>query len=92
MRNILGKWKSKNKDTDEIVIMEFCPDQTLTYTVALSDGRKQIVKLIYEIQGNYIFTDQPSNPYREKTKFKITSDRLTLVHENVESYYKRIED
>jgi len=56
----------------------------------LSDGRWQIMKLTYRVEGDYLVTDQPSSPRAERTRFRLESDgTLRLEFGGQKSWFRR---
>ena len=70
--------------------MEFGTDGSLTYSIHLAD-RTQILKLSYEVDGDTIWTDQPSAPRKESTRFSIDARGvLELDKAGERSWYERV--
>ena len=68
---------------------DFRADGQLVYSV-LSGDRWQIMKLLYEVDGDTILTDQPSSPHEERTRFAFESDgTLMLELGGQRSWYNR---
>jgi len=69
--------------------MEFRRDGSLTYTVP-GDKREGKIFLTYEVEGNVLITDQPSEPRKEETQFRLTDDgKLVLIRDGQESKFIR---
>ena len=85
---LLGIWHVDTKDVFGDVTLEFSSDGTLRYVVREKE-KSQIMNLTYRIDGDYLITDQPSSPKIEKTKAKITGDKLVLNYNGKEVYYTR---
>ncbi len=91
-RQILGKWNIDAADTNSIKVfgnisMEFKANGELVYTIHL-ENTVQSILMIYEIHGDILITDQPSNPRKEQTKFLITkNDKLELFFEGLKSTF-----
>jgi len=94
MNSIIGIWYVDSEDLNSIemlgnISIEFKANGELIYTIHLEHG-EQIIMMIYEIQGNLLISDQPSNPQKEKTKFLITeAGRLELYFGGVKSVFKK---
>jgi hypothetical protein len=91
---LVGEWYSdltdeKTKGTIGDVIVTFTNDKKLIY--AIVDGhKKQIINMVYFIDGNTLITDQPSNPQKERTEYYfINADTLILKFNNEESRFVR---
>jgi len=68
---------------------DFRSDGRLFYSV-LSEGRWQIMKLTYRVEGDYLVTDQPSHPRTERTRFRLESDgTLMLEFGGQKSWFRR---
>jgi hypothetical protein len=87
---LLGCWQLVPSTSDaEPAEAEFRDDGQLFYSV-LSDGRWQIMKLRYEVDGQILVTDQPSAPRKERTAFSFGGDgKLTLELGGERSVFKR---
>jgi hypothetical protein len=91
--DLVGKWISDPYDPETQenygnVSLEFTDDGRLNYTIHLDD-RDQKIFLNYELQGNMLITDQPSDPKREKTKISMLGDKLILEFGQKKSQYIR---
>lgn len=80
--DLIGEWKSDSDKEYGEVSMHFNADDTLVYSVS-ENGKKQIINLIYWIEGGYLCTDQPSAPKVEKTEAEIKDNKLILNYDNV---------
>ena len=91
---LFGIWISdlddeKTKMNIGSVTMTFMPDGKLVYDINESE-KIQRINLIYWTQGEFVFTDQPSHPNVEKTKFSLPSnDTLILEYGGVQSIFRR---
>jgi hypothetical protein len=90
---LVGRWRID--PTDEAAIaefgmanLEFGKDGRLTYSVD-EGGKQQIMLLTYEVEGQTLFTDQPSSPRQERTQFAIDGDTLQLEFGGVPARFKR---
>ncbi len=69
--------------------MVFIPDGKLVYIVHDLDG-KHVMNLVYEIAGETLITDQPSEPRKEHTGFYFESDDLlVLEYSGVKTWFRR---
>lgn len=71
--------------------MAFSSDGKLTYSI--HDGDKiQVINMVYEVSGNQIITDQPSNPRREISLFSFEpSGILVLAYDGEKTRFRREE-
>jgi hypothetical protein len=80
---LLGLWRTDPDDRWSLqtygdVSLLFEPDGKLLYTIHLPN-RKQIMRLLYRVDGSWLITDQPSSPREERTEFIFAQDgRLVL--------------
>jgi hypothetical protein len=91
--DLLGLWVTDAEDLTAVseygrVSMDFRPDGQLIYTIFEQDKR-QVMLLVYQINGDVLITNQPSSPREERTRFEIRGDTLTLFYEDHQSAYKR---
>jgi hypothetical protein len=63
----------------EQVAMEFRDDGRLAYVVLGPEGKTQIMRLVYRIEGDTLITDQTSHPREERSTFRIDGDLLTMT-------------
>jgi hypothetical protein len=90
---LIGTWKSDM--TDETtknnignVTMTFTENGNLIYDIM--DGEKvERMNLTYYNSDDTIVSDQPSHPQKQKTKYKIKNDKLTLEFEGTVNIFKR---
>lgn len=80
--SLIGTWATDPDDAAALrelgqVEMVFRPDGSLDY-VLFEDGKKQIMKLVWTVDGDVLVTDQPSAPRIERTPFELI-DHDTLV-------------
>lgn len=81
-KELVGKWITDPTDKLSVqrfgsVIIEFKDNGEMIYTIE-SGNKKQIIQMTYEIDGNFLITDQPSAPRKESTEFNIVNGRLNL--------------
>ena len=92
---IIGTWKLdpldiKSQQVYGDVSLEFKDTGELIYTIHLKD-KEQKVFMTYEIKDNLLLTDQPSNPYKEETEFRILPNgKLELCFGGIVSQYIKI--
>ena len=55
----------------------------------IEQGKRQIMKLTYRIDGNEIVSNQPSAPREERTKFSFENGDLVLMFEGERTTYRR---
>ena len=58
--------------------MVFTNDGKLIYSIHEGD-RTQVMNLVYEVSGDQIITDQPSNPRKEVTKFYFEPNGILVL-------------
>src|SRR3989344_4492189 len=75
--DLIGIWQADSDMEYGNASMQFSADGSLTYTV-LENGKKQIINLIYWLEGDYLCTDQTSSPKVEKTRVRIENGKLLL--------------
>jgi hypothetical protein len=68
--------------------LEFKPKGELA-CVFLQGGRQQIIKLIYNVEGEYLITDQPSQPRLERNKLEFEDKDLILEFQGVKTRLTR---
>jgi hypothetical protein len=94
-KKLLGKWESDPSDIRGIehygrVTLEFSDNGRLTYTI-LQSHKREVMLLTYQVDGDYLVTNQESHPRLEKAKFFFTDDdALVLDYGEHKSYYVRI--
>jgi hypothetical protein len=91
--DLLGLWVTDPEDRTAVseygrISMDFRPDGQLIYTI-FEQGKRQVMLLVYQIDGNVLITDQPSSPREERTRFEIRGDTLTLFYADHQSTYRR---
>ena len=81
--NLVGKWNSDKIDIETMnsvgdVTMLFDEKGNLTYQINLPD-KKQIMYLIYWVKDDILFSDQPSAPQVNQTRFSIVNSEILLL-------------
>ena len=93
---LIGVWHTDPGDVHALesygrVTLSFTKDRRLVYTIH-AGGKDEIILLSYRVEGQFLVTDQPSQPNEERTPFSITPDgNLILRYEEHESTYIRLE-
>lgn len=93
-KRLFGVWVSdiddeKTKLNIGDVKMTFTYDGKLIYDAHESD-KIQRINMIFWTEGEFVFTDQPSHPNVEKTKFSLPSEEtLILEFGGVQSIFRR---
>lgn len=82
---LFGSWTSDQSDdttkqTLGDVTMTFTPKGKLTYKIKELD-KVEIINMTFWTEGEYITSDQPSRPRKEKTRFSFEGERLILEFE-----------
>ena len=77
---LLGCWQLVRSadDPSEPAEADFRADGQLFYSV-LSGDRWQVMKLLYEVDGEVLVTDQPSSPRKERTRFAFGGDGMLML-------------
>ena len=91
MSALVGCWQQvqPRSDREQSAEAEFADDGQLVYSVLAGDSW-QIMKLVYEVDGDVIVTDQVSAPRKERTRFALQPDgTLMLELAGERSFYKR---
>lgn len=95
-KELLGTWKLDPSDIKSQqmygnISIEFKSTGELIYTVHLKD-KEQKMFMTYEVKGGLLVTDQPSNPNKEETEFKILPNgKLELSFGGVASLYVKVQ-
>ena len=86
--SVVGRWRQVSPAGDDVTVV-FTSDGKLTYSI--HDGDKiQVINMVYEISGNQIITDQPSNPRREISLFSFEpSGILVLDYDGEKTRFRR---
>ena len=90
---LTGIWESDPEEIESIeeygnVRLTFGKNGQLTHEIILHD-RIQKINLVYWTQEGVIYTDQPSSPGTEITKYRIENDILILDYQGIISRYNR---
>jgi hypothetical protein len=88
---LLGSWISDQTDettkqTLGDVTMTFTPKGELIYKIKESD-KVQIINMTFWTEGEYVISDQPSNPRKEKTRFDFDDEKLILEFEGYKTIF-----
>lgn len=93
--NFVGNWTIDEADERaraELGDVPLAFDETgrLTYVIR---GREsdQVIKLIYQVDGDTVITNQPSAPQTERTRFSFDGRTLTLSFGGVPYRFHRCE-
>jgi len=92
-KNLIGTWNTDEDDEKTMqtigkVTITFTHDGKLVYDI-IEDGKIQRINMIYKVEGDFIISDQPSNPQEQKTKFKLENNKLLLVFNGEKTMFKR---
>lgn len=92
-KRFLGRWRLLKVEGDfyvgEGVTMTFTEDGKLVYVIRQKDS-KQIMNLMYRVEGQRLITDQPSSPKEERTKFSFDADgNLLLEYAESKAWFTR---
>ena len=78
-QRFLGTWRLfKDQETLEVgegVTMTFTEDGKLVYVIHQKDS-KQIMNLVFRVNGNHLVTDQPSDSREERTRFSFEAETV----------------
>lgn len=94
---LLGTWVVDESDRHTLaelgdVQLEFDDNGGLTYVIR-TDGKKQVILMQYEVDGDMIVTDQPSAPHVERTLFSLSDDgRLVLAFGGEPFTFRRVSE
>ena len=93
-QRFMGRWKLfKDEGAMEIgdgVTMTFTEDGKLVYVIHEKDS-KQIMNLVFRVDGNHLITNQLSQPQEEKTKFSFDAEgNLILDYDGNKSWFTRV--
>jgi hypothetical protein len=80
--SLVGRWRQVSPP-DENVTMAFTSDGKLVYSIYAGD-KTQVINMVYEVSGNQIITDQPSNPRREISRFSFEPSGILVLDYNGE--------
>lgn len=77
-------------DIGDGVTMTFTEDGKLVYVIHKKDS-KQIMDLVFRVDGNHLVTNQPSHQHEEKTKFSFDAGgNLILEYDGNKSWFTRV--
>lgn len=88
---LVGKWVLVRSEGSlgEDVAMEFSEDGHLAYSVR-EGHKRQVMLLTYRVTGDFLITDQPSQPREERTRFDFEPDGQLLVEfSGKKSWFRR---
>lgn len=72
------------------VIVDFSPEGLMVWTL-FEGGVQKKIYLTYEVDGDFLITDQPNHPHGERTRFRFIDDNhLQLSSRGKESRFHRI--
>ena len=88
-QTLIGRWRQVGPAADESTTMVFTNDGKLIYSIHTGD-KIQVINLVYEISGDQIITDQPSNPRKEISKFYFEPSGILVVdYQGEKTRFKR---
>ena len=61
----------------------------LAYVVLGPDGKTQIMRLVYRIEGDTLITDQTGHPHEERSTFRIDGDLLSITFAGELTQFRR---
>ncbi|MDQ2930834.1 MAG: hypothetical protein M3Y05_08490 [Gemmatimonadota bacterium] len=67
------------------MIQEFFTDGLLMYT-SRSSGATVVMELTYQVEGDWLVTNQPSHPREDRVQFSIDSVDRLIVREGSEPW------
>jgi hypothetical protein len=76
-QTLIGRWRQVGPAAGETT-MVFTNDGKLIYSVHTGD-KIQTINMVYEVSGDQIITDQPSNPRKEISKFYFESSGILVI-------------
>jgi hypothetical protein len=83
---IQGRWYGQYQG--QPMALEFAPDGQLACVFREGDKR-QIIKLTYRVEGEYLITDQPSHPREERSIAQVDGSHLVLTFQGVKTRLSR---
>lgn len=89
-KKLIGQWRQVAPSTEpEQIFIEFQRDGHLTYTIESQTTQK--IFLTWYVSDDEIYTDQPSAPGVESTRFRFESPlRLVLERSDGSYVYERV--
>lgn len=86
--SLIGRWRQVSPANEESTI-EFTNDGKLIYSIHTGD-KTQVINMVYEVSGDQIITDQPSNPQKEISKFYFEPSGILVVdHQGEKTRFMR---
>jgi hypothetical protein len=90
---LFGNWTSDpndetTKQTIGDVTMTFTPAGRLTYKIKELE-KVQIINMSFWTEGEYIISDQPSTPRKQRTRFSFEDEKLMLEFEGQKTTFLR---
>lgn len=76
--SLIGRWRQVGPAANEST-MVFTNDGKLIYSIHTGD-KIQVINMVYEVSGDNITTDQPSNPRKEISKFYFEPGGILVVN------------
>lgn len=95
MDKIVGTWKIDDSDpafSGEYISLIFEKNGNHIYTIHTDDGLLQKILLVYELRNGILYTDQPSHPRIEETRYWFDGDDLVLEYGAKRARFKRVPD
>ena len=91
---LFGRWsliKAEGAiETGDGVTMTFTEDGKLVYVIHQKDS-KQIMNLVFRVEGNHLVTNQPTHPQEQRTSFSFDAEgHLVLEYDGSKSWFARI--
>ena len=93
---LFGSWISDQTDETTArhlgdVTTTFTSSGLLTYKIKESD-KVQIINMTFRTEEEYIISDQPSSPGKERTRYCVDSEKLILEFEGQETKFLKNAD
>jgi len=91
---LLGEWRLVRDeggiDRGESITAAFTAGTELVYVIVNGD-KQEVIKLVYEVDGETLMTNQPSKSREERTRFWFDSDGfLVLVYGGRRSWFQHV--
>ena len=77
MSSLIGRWRQVAPANEEST-MVFTNDGKLIYSID-TGGKTQVINMVYEVSGDQIITNQPSNPRKEISKFYFEPSGILVI-------------
>jgi len=74
---LIGRWRQVGPAADGSTMI-FTNDGKLIYSIHTGD-KTQVINMVYEVSGDQIITDQPSNQRKEISKFYFEPSGILVV-------------